>query len=132
MKACLNSHSAVSEHLDLIVSPDERRRHGVFFVLCDEAGYPVTHAAVDDAEPDPTAEDCCRVVQPFATALAQADPSGRLLVAPTRPGSPTIGDVDRRWFHAVHATCGRLDIAVHGVYVVTPRASVQVHLDGAT
>lgn len=100
--------------------------------VLDEAGYPVTHAAVDDADADPTIEDCCRAVEPFATALVQVDPSGRLLAAPTRPGSPTIGDVDRRWFHAVPAICGRLGIAVHGVYVVTPRASVQVHVDDAT
>lgn len=128
----LDSYSAVDEHLDFLVSPEERRSHGVFFVLCDEAGHPVTHAAVDDVPTDPPVEDCARTVEPFATALGEVDPSGQILVASTRPGPPTIGDVDRRWFQATHATCDRLGVGVLGVYVVTPHATVQVHYDDAT
>lgn len=129
---CLDSYEAVRDHLDLIVGHEDRCRHNVFFVLCDDAGQPVAHAAVDELPPDPPAEECTLAVEPFATALGQECPSGRLLVAPTRPGSPAITDVDRRWFDATHATCRRLSVAVHGVYVVTPHDTTQVHLDDVT
>lgn len=122
---------AVREHLELVVSPRERRTHNAFFVLCDDAGRPLVHTCVDGVAADPTDEDCTLTVEPFATALARGEPDGRLLAVLTRPGSAPINDVDRRWFHAVHATCRRLGVSVLGVYVVTAYDVVEVHLDDA-
>jgi hypothetical protein len=121
----------IRDHLELIIGPDERARHGVWFALCDDEARPIVHAAVDDAEPDPSPPECEAIVTPFATVLAEGG-SGTLLVAVTRPGTGTIGDVDRCWFRAVHAVCRRLGVVVLGVYLVTPRDLVAIQLDDVT
>jgi len=123
--------AVVRDHLELVIGPEDRARHGVWFVLCDDRAQPIVHAAVDDAEPDPEASQCEAIVTPFATALSEGGDGG-MLVALTRPGVARIAEADRRWFHAVHAVCRRLEVTVLAVYLVTPREMVQIQLDDAT
>ena len=126
----LDGTAAIRSHLDLLIEPKERTRHGVWFALCDEQARPIVHAAVDDADPDPPESTCEEVVTPFAMVLGERG-EGRLLVAVTRPGNSTIGAVERRWFHAVHAVCRRYGVPVLAVYLVTPRDIVPIQLDDA-
>lgn len=121
--------AAVRDHLDLIVSPEDRCQRSAFVILCDPTSRPMTHAAVDDLPPDPPAEDCTLLVEPFVTVAAEADPAAQILIGLTRPGAESIGDVDRRWFHGIHAVCGRRGVPVLGVYLLTPHATTEIHLD---
>jgi hypothetical protein len=128
----LTDPEAVRDHLDLVIDPKERSRHGIWFVLCDDEARPVVHVAVGDMDSDPpdSVSGCEAIVTPFATALSQRD-DGSMLVAVTRPGNGSVTDAERRWFHAVHAVCRTFGVTVLAVYLVTPRDMVQIHLDDA-
>lgn len=126
----LTSDAAVSELLDLLIPPLERRRRVLWLVLC-EGQLPLQPCAVDlPDEGFPPEEDLRVYLAPFAEAL-RGVPDGGLLVALTRPGSATVRLADRLWFHAVHAVARRADIAVVGVWVVTPVGERAVQLDDA-
>jgi hypothetical protein len=122
----------VREHLDLVIGPEDRARHEVWFVLCDDRAQPVVHAAIEDVDADAEASACETAATPFATVLSEAGEGGGLLVAVTRPGAGRIGETDRRWFRAVHSVCRRLGVRVLAVYLVTPRETFPIHLDDAT
>ena len=126
----LTDPGVVREHLQLVIGPDERARHGIWFVLCDDEARPVVHVAVDDVPPDPPVAQCEAIVATMASTLVEAG-EGSLLVALTRPGSGTISADERRWFHAVHDACRPHGVTVLAVYLVTPRDLVPIHLDDA-
>jgi hypothetical protein len=127
----LDTPDAIRDHLDLIVGPEDRARHGVWFVLCDHHSEPMVHAAIDDVPAETTEGECQAVISPFATVLSEAEPDGAMLVAVARPGPARIRENDRRWFRAVHAVCRRIGVGVLGVYLVTPRETVPIYLDDA-
>jgi len=122
----------VRTHLDLVIGPEDRARHGIWFVLCDDRAQPVVHAAIDDVDPGAEAVECEAAVTPFATVLSESGNAGGLLAAVARPGPGRIGETDRRWFRAVHGVCRRLGVRVLAVYLVTPRETLPIHLDDAT
>jgi hypothetical protein len=126
----LVDREAVRQHLNMLIEPKERSRHGIWVVLCDDEAHPIVHVVVGDLEPDASESECEAAVTPFATALSQGG-SGSMLVAVTRPGNSTIGAAERRWFHAVHAVCRRFGVTVLAVYLVTSHNTVPIHLDDA-
>jgi hypothetical protein len=129
--AVLDTAEAIAAHLADAVEEWERGRRGVRFVLCDRANEVQVHCPVDDLPADTDPAECAHAVSVFATALADSEPDGALLVALTRPGSGTITDPDRRWFHAAHEVCAKLGVRLLGVYLLTPSGQREIVLDDA-
>jgi hypothetical protein len=127
----LDTPKAIREHLEIALDPEDRRRRGVRFVLCDADNRVMVHCPVDDVPEELAAAECAQFVSVFASALAEGDEAGGILVALTRPGSSTVVDVDRRWFRAVHEVCSANGVRVLGVHLLTPREHREIHPDDA-
>jgi hypothetical protein len=127
----LDSPEAIDAHLAASIEQWERGTHGVRFVLCDAANQVRVHCPVDHlpAEPDPV--DCAHAVTVFASALAEREDDGALLVVLTRPGSAAVHDPDRVWFHAAHQVCLRIGVRLLGVHLMTPADQRPILLDDA-
>jgi hypothetical protein len=127
----LDTPDAIREHLEIALDPGDRGTQGVRFVLCDADNRVMVHCPVDDVPADVELEDCKRFVSVFASALAEGDEGGALLVALTRPGTATIGEVDRAGFRATHEVCAENRVRVLGVHLLTPREHREIHPDDA-
>lgn len=127
----LDTPDAIREHLEIALDPGDRSTQGVRFVLCDADNRVMVHCPVDDVPADVGLEDCKRFVSVFASALAEGDEGGAILVALTRPGTATIGEVDRSWFRATHEVCAENRVRVLGVHLLTPREHREIHPDDA-
>lgn len=125
----LNTPEAIREHLEIALDPGDRGHRGVRFVLCDADNRVMVHCPVDDVPADVDAEDCAHFVSVFASALAEGDEGGGILVALTRPGAATITDVDRTWFRVTHEVCAENGVRVLGVHLLTPREHREIHPD---
>jgi len=127
----LDTPEAIREHLEIALDPADRARRGVRFVLCDAENRVMVHCPVDDVPVGVNVEDCKNFVSVFASALAEGDEGGAMLVAVTRPGAATITEEERDWFRATHETCARNGVRVLGVHLLTPRDHREIHPDDA-
>jgi hypothetical protein len=127
----LDSAEAIDLHLDRSVSPPERARTAVRFVLCDAGARVRVHCVVGGLPPQPDEQDCAVAVSVFATAVAEAGADGAMLVVLTRPGPSAITDQERRWFHAAHRCCARAGVRLLGVHLMTPTTQRRIALDDA-
>lgn len=127
----LDSPEAIHEHLEIALDPGDRCQRGVRFVLCDADNRVMVHCPVvnipDDVQPD----ECAHFVSVFASALAEGDDGGAMLVALTRPGAATVTEVERQWFRATHEVCASNGVRVLGVHLITPRDHREIHPDDA-
>jgi len=129
--AVLDSAEAISAHLSDAIEEWERGRRGVRFVLCDARNEVRVHCPVDDLPARTDPGDCAHAVSVFATALADSEPDGALLVALTRPGPGSVTDPDRVWFHSAHEVCAKVGVRLLGVHLLTPSGQRQIVLDDA-
>lgn len=127
----LDSPEAIDAHLTASVEPWERGNYGVRFVLCDADNQVRVHCPVDHLPPQPDPADCAHAISVFATALAERDGDGAMLVVLTRPGSSAVSDPDRIWFHAAHQVCRRIGVRLIGVHLMTPADQRRILLDDA-
>ena len=127
----LDTPEAIREHLEIALDPSDRGQRGVRFVLCDADNRVMVHCPVDDVPADVDAEDCAHFVSVFASALAEGDEGGGILVALTRPGAGTITEVDRTWFRVTHEVCAENKVRVLGVHLLTPREHREIYPDDA-
>jgi hypothetical protein len=127
----LDSPEAIREHLEIALDPDDRSQRGVRFVLCDADNRVMVHCPVDDVPDNLDPDDCATFVSVFASALAEGDEAGGILVALTRPGSATVTDCDRQWFRATHEVCAHNGVRVLGVHLLTPQEHREIHPDDA-
>jgi hypothetical protein len=127
----LDTPEAIHEHLEIALDPDDRATRGVRFVLCDADNRVMVHCPVDDVPLDVDVEDCKQFVSVFASALAEGDEGGAILVALTRPGTSTITEEERSWFRATHEICAENRVRVLGVHLLTPREHREIHPDDA-
>lgn len=127
----LDSPEAIDAHLAASVEPWERGSYGVRFVLCDADNQVRVHCPVDHLPPQPDPADCARAVSVFATALAERNGDGAMLVVLTRPGTSAVTDPDRAWFHAAYQVCGQLGVRLIGVHLMTPTNQRRILLDDA-
>lgn len=127
----LDSPEAIREHLEIAIDPPERGQWGVRLVLCDSDNRVMVHCPIDDVPEELGQDDCVQFISVFASALAEGDEAGGILVALTRPGGPTVNDTDRQWFHATHEVCADVGVRVLGVHVLTPETHREIHPDDA-
>lgn len=127
----LDTPEAIHEHLEIALDPGDRGQRGVRFVLCDAANRVMVHCPVDDIPGNVGAEECAQFVSVFASALAEGEDGGGILVALTRPGSARITEVDRTWFRATHDVCAENRVRVLGVHLMTPGEHREIHPDDA-
>lgn len=127
----LDTPEAIHEHLEIALDPADRNQRGVRFVLCDADNRVMVHCPVDDIPDEVEPENCAHFVSVFASALAEGDESGGILVALTRPGDATIGDVDRLWFRTTHEVCTENGVRVLGIHLLTPQEHREIHTDDA-
>lgn len=127
----LDTPEAIREHLEIALDPGDRANRGVRFVLCDVDNRVMVHCPVEDVPADVDEEDCKQFVSVFASALAEGDEGGAILVALTRPGTAMITEVDRAWFRATYETCAENRVRVLGVHLLTPREHREIHPDDA-
>lgn len=100
-------------------------------VLCDSDNRVMVHCPIDDVPEELSDEECAHFISVFASALAEGDEAGGLLVALTRPGASTVNELDRRWFRATHDVCADIGVRVLGVYLLTPQTHREIHPDDA-
>lgn len=108
----------VADHL-----PNQDRREGSVVVLLEPVGFgaPLLHV-IADAPVNPSAEECYRLLWPFATAAAQAcPPDGRAMIGVIhhRRGPAVPGLLDQRWLAAVRQAAEGVGIDVLGVLART-------------
>jgi hypothetical protein len=127
----LDTPEAIREHLEIALDPEDRSSNGVRFVLCDADNRVMVHCPVDDVPAELDADACAKFVSVFASALAEGDEAGGILVALTRPGSAAVSENDRRWFRATHEVCTANGVRVLGVHLLTPREHREIHPDDA-
>lgn len=125
----LSSPAAVTDALDLLVPPPERRRSTAWVLLCDDRDELVVPCVVDDLPEQPPPDECEAMLAPFATALG--NDGAALLLALTRRGEAAVTDSERHWFHAAHAVCAEHGVRLLGVHLLTPTEGREVHLDDA-
>nr|MDT0662353.1 hypothetical protein [Micromonospora sp. DSM 115978] len=127
----LDSPEAIDAHLMSSIEPWERGTYGVRFVLCDADNHVRVHCPVDHLPPDPDPADCAHAISVFATALAEREGDGAMLVVLTRPGSSAVSDPDRVWFHAAYQVCNEIGVRLIGVHLMTPADQRRILLDDA-
>lgn len=127
----LDSPEAIREHLEIAFDPADRATRGVRFVLCDVDNRVMVHCPVDELPAGLEPAGCRQFVSVFASALAEGDEGGAMLVALTRPGTATITDEERTWFRATHEVCAEHRVRVLGVYLLTPHDHREIHPDDA-
>lgn len=127
----LDTPEAIREHLEIAIDPPERGQRGVRLVLCDSDNRVMVHCPIDDIPEELSDEECAHFISVFASALAEGDEAGGILVALTRPGSAMVVDVDRKWFRATHQVCTEIGVRVLGVHLLTPEAHREIHPDDA-
>lgn len=127
----LDSLEAIDAHLAASVQPWERGTYGVRFVLCGADNQVRVHCPIDHLPPRPDPADCAYAISIFATALAEKEEHGAMLVVLTRPGSSAVSDSDRVWFHAAYQVCRRFGVRVIGVHLMTPTHQRRILLDDA-
>jgi len=121
--------TAVVEHLDLVIAPYERRRRCVWYVVYDDDGRAVMHYTVDQVPPRPTLEQCVETSDVFAHAIQNVGGDASLLVAITRPGSPSVVASDRLWYRATQQVCAARQVPLLGVHVMTAEGHREIFLD---
>ena len=104
----------VADHL-----PNRDRQEGSVVVLLEPVGFgaPLVHV-IADAPVNPSAEECYRLLWPFATAAGQARPvDGRAMIGVIhhRRGPAVPGLLDQRWLAAVRQAAQEAGIEVLGV-----------------
>jgi hypothetical protein len=120
----------IAEHVDQVVTLDQRSRNSVWFIACDRSPTDyLVHLPVDEIPPNATDDECRYIAGFFAETVAQLDVQTGMAVVLTRPGSPVVGEVDRRWYRAVHDSCAEHDLRLLGVHLLTPRGSRELHFD---
>jgi hypothetical protein len=113
-----------------VVTLDQRSRNSVWFIACDRSPTDyLVHLPVDEIPPNATDDECRYIAGFFAETVAQLDVLTGMAVVLTRPGSPVVGEVDRRWYRAVHDSCAEHDLRLLGVHLLTPRGSRELHFD---
>jgi hypothetical protein len=127
----LDTPEAIHEHLEIALDPVDRGRRGVLFVLCDADNRVMVHCPVEDVPASLNVDACRNFVSVFASALAEGDEGGAMLVAVTRPGAATITEQERAWFRATHETCAQNRVRVLGIHLLTPRDHREIHPDDA-
>ena len=108
----------VADHL-----PHGDRREGSVVVLLEPVGFgsPLV-SVIADAPVNPSAEECYRLLWPFATAAGQARPTdGRAMIGVIhhRRGPAVSGVLDQRWLAAVQQAAQEAGIEVLGVLART-------------
>lgn len=127
----LDTPEAIREHLEIALDPADRCQRGVRFVLCDSENRVLVHCPVDHLPETVGPTECDHFVSVFASALAEGDRRGGMLVALTRPGTELVTSADRRWFRAVHRICAENGVRVLGVHLLTPQQHREIHPDDA-
>lgn len=127
----LDSPEAIHEHLEIALDPGDRNQRGVRFVLCDADNRVMVHCPVDDVPEELDSDDCAQFVSVFASALAEGDDAGGILVALTRPGNAAVTDTERRWFRATHEVCADNGVRVLGIHLLTPAEHREIYPDDA-
>jgi hypothetical protein len=126
----LHSPTDISRHLRWDIEPAGFDGNGVRVVLCDNRNQVVCHCHVGEVPYDISRAECDRTLSLFAHHVSDAG-DGAILLALTRPGPPTLTEVDTRWYHAAHRACARHQVRLLGVHVVTPRGQRELVLDDA-
>ena len=108
----------VADHL-----PNRDRQEGSVVVLLEPVGFgaPLVQV-IADAPVNPSAEECYRLLWPFATAAGQAcPPDGRAMIGVIhhRRGPAVSGVLDQRWLAAVRQAAQEAGIEVLGVLART-------------
>jgi hypothetical protein len=108
----------IADHL-----PHRDRSEGSVVVLLQPIGFgqPMVNV-ISDCPRNPTAEECYRLLWPFATAASRAcPPDGRAMLGLIhhRRGPAVVGVLDQRWLGAVHQAAQEAGIEVVGVMVRT-------------
>lgn len=120
----------LTDHIERVITREQRSQRSVFFIACDRSPTDhVVHLPVDELPLDPTAEECRFVADFFAEAVTHLNVRTGMAVVLTRPGGPTVADVDRRWFRAVHESCGENGLRLIGVHLLTPGGSRELFFD---
>ena len=121
---------AIAEHVDHVVTREQRSRTSVWFIVCDRSPTDyVVHLPVDELPPSATDEECRFIAGFFADTVAQLRVQTGMAVVLTRPGGPTVAEVDRRWYRAVHGSCLAHAVRLLGVHLLTPGGSRELFFD---
>jgi hypothetical protein len=121
---------AIAEHIERVVTREQRTQHSVWFIVWDRsAPERVVHLPVDELPPNPTDEECRYVAGFFADTVAQLGVTTGMVVVITRPGATVISPVDRRWYGAVRQACAENLVPLLGVHLLTPTGSRELFLD---
>jgi len=120
----------IAEHVEQVVTQDQRSQHSVWFIACDRSPTDyVLHLPVDEIPPNPTDEDCRFIAGFFADAVAQLGVQTGMAVVLTRPGAPVVAEADRRWYRALRDSCAEHDLRLLGVHLLTPGGARELFYD---
>jgi len=120
----------IAEHVERVVTREQRSRHSVWFVVCDRSPTDyVVHLPVDEIPPNATEEECRFIAGFFADTVAQLDVETGMAVVLTRPGAPVVAEPDRRWYRAIRDSCVKHDVRLLGVHLLTPGGSRELFFD---
>lgn len=108
----------IADHL-----PHRDRAEGSIVVLLEPVGYgqPLVNV-ISDCPRNPAAEDCYRMLWPFATAAGRMGPPGgvaKIGLILHRRGAAVAGVLDRRWFRALQQAAQEADLQMLGVLTRT-------------
>jgi hypothetical protein len=119
----------LAEHIERVVTREQRSRRSVCFIACNRSPTDrVLYLPVDELPPNSTDEECRFIAGFFADAVAELGWTGMAVVL-TRPGGPTVANVDRRWYGAVRDSCGEHGLRLLGMHLLTPGGSRELFLD---
>jgi hypothetical protein len=121
--------TAIVEELDQFITPAERRRWSVWYVVCDDDGRARTVCPVQEVPPEPRPEVCVRISDVFAEAIQTLGVEASLLVLITRPGSASVVASDRLWYKAARQVCAERRVPLLGVHLVTATGHREIFLD---
>ena len=124
------SVDAIAEHIERVVTRDQRGRHSVWFIVWDRSAPDrIVHFPIDEIPPSPTEEECRYVAGFFTDTIAQMGLATGVVFLITRPGATAVSSIDRRWYRAVHAASAENLVPLLGVHLLTPYGGRQLVLD---
>jgi hypothetical protein len=124
----MTSNAFPAERIERVVTREERSRRSVWFIACDRPPTDrVLQLPIDEIPPYATDEDRRELAGFLADAIAHIGSRAGLAVL-TRPGGPTVAEIDRRWYRAIRdAWDHRLPLL--GVHLFTPGGSRELFFD---
>lgn len=109
--------------LDLVCDDTSRRSGALYLILCEPDGRLISPIAIDKVpQTRPPQEIADSVKRLFAQLVTDPELPSTLVVAVTRPGSPTLTTRDRMLREALNAAALECGVTLLGFGIATPHA----------